>query len=180
MVLLAAPARALERDGTAASAAPRDTKWDIAFHGGYGVAFTTGINYLGMGMGGRLGCLVGRHLRISLGGYVTTGAGVSAGTSYRSEYSSVQGSLSFGYEGGVGPLRVRPGMCGGAALITGHTRVGTTVIHDDTLAPFFGPCAEVVARVGPFEVGAGVEAAFVPTWPASPTIATHAIVGVVF
>ena len=84
-------------------------RWDAALRAGYGATWTTGIPYLGFGLGASAGYVFPRRLRIE--GVLLWSAGqvqeASTTTlSYRSSQSSWRGTMGVFYELGRGSVQI--------------------------------------------------------------------------
>ncbi len=172
-----------ERTSMAGEPAPARGTWDAAARVGYGSAWTTGVSSLGVGVGGSVGYVLPVRIRFELVLLWSAGDTDDAGNGafrYAASYSSLHGTAAVAYEIPIGPVRLRPGIEGGATLIYGYTTVGAATLHDDKLRFIVGPALSGVVRIERFDVGLAAEAFFVPTWVAAPRAGIYALTGMRF
>ena len=155
--------------------------WTVELRGGYAGAFSTGVSHLGMGEGLAVGRTFDFGLHRELEGFHFEGSRQSAADStekYVASYQSFAVQSGAGWEFRAGPVRLRPGVELGAAIVTGHTKLGTLTLHDDVTRLMFGPAFAAWVPLAMVRLGVEGQGLFVPSVVAAPTLAMFAVIGV--
>jgi hypothetical protein len=106
---------------------------------------------------------------------------VSAGNEaivYRTRYASTALQASAGYDLGLGPLHLRPGLLSGVSWVDGRTTVSTVTLRDEITRWTVGPSLTAFVTIARVVIGVDAQAAFVPSTVASPTVGIYGLVGV--